>query len=228
MEGRIFSNPDLWKVWCWCRMKANHKNNWMSISTGRGFTEIEVKKGQFVFGRNTAAKELNMKPSTIWKRMLKLKTLQNLNIQSDKVCSIITICNWDSCKPDPEDEEQAFGKTSERQVTQTRMLRMLRKEPFLSDSIEIRLSRLLFSKIRERNQKQKEPNFQSWGNEIDKMLRVDKRSSEEIEAIILWSQADDFWQNNILSTSKLRKQFDSLLLKSKKSQSKPNEPKYLD
>lgn len=116
MDNRIFSNPDLWKVWTWCLMKANHKNNWMSIKTGRGFTEIKVEKGQFIFGRNTAAKELDMKPSTIWKRMLKLETVGNLNIQSNKVCSIITICNWESYQEKVTDKEQVFGTTSERQV----------------------------------------------------------------------------------------------------------------
>lgn len=103
------------------------------------------------------------------------------------------------------------------------------KEKYLSDSVEIRLSKLLFSKIKERNENQKKPNFQSWGNEINKMLRIDKRSPEDTEAIILWCQENDFWKNNILSTAKLRKHFDTLLLQSKKDLKKTETttPEYL-
>ena len=48
------------------------------------------------------------------------------------------------------------------------------------------------------------------------MLRHDKRKPEIIEKVILWCQGDDFWQNNILSTGKLRKQFDRLEMQMRK------------
>ena len=54
-----------------------------------------------------------------------------------------------------------------------------------------------------------------WGAEVDKMIRLDKRTPERIEAVIRFSQADSFWCSNILSMSKLRKQFDQLELKMK-------------
>ena len=59
----------------------------------------------------------------------------------------------------------------------------------------------------------KKPDLQKWASYIDNMLRLDKRTPEAIEAVIRWCQADDFWCNNILSTAKLRKQFDQLDLK---------------
>jgi hypothetical protein len=46
------------------------------------------------------------------------------------------------------------------------------------------------------------------------MLRLDQRTEEQIEILIDWSQADPFWRGNILSMSKLREQFDALVLKS--------------
>ena len=49
------------------------------------------------------------------------------------------------------------------------------------------------------------------------MLRIDKRSVEDIEAVIRWCQQDDFWHKNILSTDKLRKQFDKLYIAMPKS-----------
>lgn len=78
---------------------------------------------------------------------------------------------------------------------------------------KIKLSELLFSLILERKRDFKRPNIQQWTVHIDRMIRLDKRAPECIEAVIRWCQKDDFWQNNILSTQKLRKQFDQLELK---------------
>jgi len=89
---------------------------------------------------------------------------------------------------------------------------------FVEDSPEFRLSKLLFSKIAERKPDFKKPNFQAWAKEIRRMIHLDNRKPEAIEKVILWSQNDSFWGNNILSTAKLRKQFDQLELKMQEGQ----------
>ncbi len=45
------------------------------------------------------------------------------------------------------------------------------------------------------------------------MIRLDSRKPDRIEKVIRWSQQDSFWQSNILSVAKLRKQFDVLELR---------------
>ena len=85
------------------------------------------------------------------------------------------------------------------------------------NSNEYELSKLLFDLIKKRNPNHKEPNLESWAKHIDLMIRIDKRTIEEIRGCINWCQQDSFWQNNILSTAKLRKQFDTLYLKAKGS-----------
>lgn len=87
------------------------------------------------------------------------------------------------------------------------------KKDFPSDSDEIRLSELLFNLIIRRNPNHKKPNFKTWAKQIDLMIRVDNRQPQDIANVIGWCQEDDFWKNNILSTEKLRKQFDTLVLK---------------
>lgn len=96
LDSRVFYNEGLLKVWIWCLLKASYKERWCTIKTGRGTTEIKLLPGQFVFGRKKAAKELRMSPSTVWKRIKKLKNMQNLNIESNTHYSIITIMNWDT------------------------------------------------------------------------------------------------------------------------------------
>jgi len=91
---------------------------------------------------------------------------------------------------------------------------------FADNSDEIKLSKLLFNLIKKRNPSHLEPDLQKWAYEIDKMIRLDKRNPKKIEEVIQWCQADDFWQNNILSTKKLRNQYDQLILKMPKIKSR--------
>ena len=82
------------------------------------------------------------------------------------------------------------------------------------------LATLLLKLILKRKADFKKPDLKKWAKHIDSMMRIDKRKPEKIEQVIRWSQADTFWQNNILSTSSLRKQFDQLELKMMKGAKK--------
>ena len=89
------------------------------------------------------------------------------------------------------------------------------------DTIEYKLSEYLYSLIKNRNPKHREPDLRAWAKHIDLMTRIDKRDPDEIKRVISWCQNDTFWQNNILSTEKLRKQYDQLYLKMNKAEPKP-------
>jgi len=89
------------------------------------------------------------------------------------------------------------------------------KEAFSQNSSEFRLAFHLFNLILKRKPTFKKPNMKDWAKQIDLMIRIDKRKPNDILNVILWCQSDPFWQNNILSTAKLRKQFDQLELKMK-------------
>jgi hypothetical protein len=80
------------------------------------------------------------------------------------------------------------------------------------NSAEFTLSALLLSLILERKPDLRRPNLQTWAVPLDRMLRLDGRRPERIEAVLRWCQKDPFWQNNILSTDKLRNHFDRLEL----------------
>ena len=58
---------------------------------------------------------------------------------------------------------------------------------------------------------QSEKQLQSWADAFDKCHRLDGHDWDEIERVLLFSQSDKFWQQNILSGEKFRKQFTSLL-----------------
>lgn len=50
------------------------------------------------------------------------------------------------------------------------------------------------------------------------LLDRDRRAFEQVEAAIRWCQSDEFWRSNILSASKLRKQYDQLRLQASRRQ----------
>jgi len=66
------------------------------------------------------------------------------------------------------------------------------------------------------NPKAKVPaDLTKWSIEFKRMIEIDKRSNEDIEKVINFSQKDPFWRTNILSASKLREKFDQLYMKAK-------------
>jgi hypothetical protein len=95
-----------------------------------------------------------------------------------------------------------------------------RLKRYTSDSDEIRLSEHLFNHILKNNPKAKAPNIQSWAQSIDKMIRTDNRSVQDIKAVIEWCQQDSFWKCNILSTKKLRDKFDQLAVTMRNTKTK--------
>lgn len=59
----------------------------------------------------------------------------------------------------------------------------------------------------------KRPNVSDkWRRECRLLIDRDERTPDHIEIIIRWCQEDSFWNRNILSMDKLRKQFDRLRL----------------
>jgi hypothetical protein len=58
-----------------------------------------------------------------------------------------------------------------------------------------------------------------WVGDIDKLIRIDEKTVEQVEAAIRWSQADSFWSSNIHSPAALRKQYEKMRLQAQRSKS---------
>ena len=87
------------------------------------------------------------------------------------------------------------------------------KKKFADDSTEMRLAMYLFAKIKENNSEHKlltNSQKQKWADSIRLMMERDNRTAQQIKNMIDWCQQDDFWKQNILSTAKLRKQYDTM------------------
>jgi hypothetical protein len=56
-----------------------------------------------------------------------------------------------------------------------------------------------------------------WISDIDKLIRLDEKTVEQVEAAIRWSQADSFWSSNIHSPAALRKQYEKMRLQAQRN-----------
>ena len=94
VDSAVFQNEKWLKVWIWCLMEANFKDRSVPVRTGKSVTVVDLKRGQFIFGRNRASKLLKIKPATLQNIMEKLKKLGNIITQSFTHYSIVTISNY--------------------------------------------------------------------------------------------------------------------------------------
>lgn len=94
----VFQNEKMLKVFIWCLLKSGHKDKQMRI----GKKLVNVKRGQFVFGRAKAAEELGLSQSTVWSYMKELEERKTIKIKSNNKYSLITIENWTSYQVEEE------------------------------------------------------------------------------------------------------------------------------
>lgn len=78
---------------------------------------------------------------------------------------------------------------------------------------DLKAARWIFDKALTVNASLSEPNWVEWANTIRLMRLQDKRTHYEICELFKWANEDSFWQNNILSPTSLRKQWDQLTTK---------------
>lgn len=134
----VFDNPDLLKVWIWCLLKATHDDYIQMI----GLQEVELEKGQFIFGRKVAANELKMSESKTYRLIKKLENIQNLNIKTNNKFSVITIENWglyqsDDCKGEQQSEQQMNNKrtTNEQQMNTNKNIKNIKNNKNINNNI---------------------------------------------------------------------------------------------
>lgn len=78
-------------------------------------------------------------------------------------------------------------------------------------------ARYIFGKVRTVDQTAKEPNWDSWANEVRLMREQDGRTHREICELFTWANSDSFWKSNILCPAKLREKWTQLQAKRRTS-----------
>lgn len=87
MKSPIWENEKALKIWIWCLLKATHEEREQLV----GQQVVELKKGQFVFGRKKASDELQMNENTIYRY---IKLLEKIRNDNNKKQQQIHSCNY--------------------------------------------------------------------------------------------------------------------------------------
>ena len=108
VRSAVFADPELLKLWVLCLVKANWKDCivfWEGLKT-----PIHLERGQFVTGQQSlyadyyAGGRVKRKSSrTVWRWLQTLRELGNLDIQSVKAYSVVTIVNYNTYQDVPSD-----------------------------------------------------------------------------------------------------------------------------
>jgi hypothetical protein len=225
LTSSVFDNPTLLKVFIWCLLKATHKEHDQLV----GLQTVHLLPGQFVFGRVKDAAELKMHPSSLYRHMRVLESLQNVSIKPNNKFSVVTVANWELYQDKPSAPNNK-RTTNEHQMNTNNNVKndnnnitsempvgkSDKRKVFEHDSKPYKCAKYLDKQIRERLPKVNpadERTLQRWADAFDKLNRINKYEWDLISDVLVFSQEDKFWQTNILSGDKFRKQFESLYAK---------------
>ncbi|SAX14821.1 Uncharacterised protein [Klebsiella pneumoniae] len=132
---------------------------------------------------------------------------------------------WDALRMNMMISYQELVRTFPKESRNEETLKFLSRHPEAADGIytpagkswgtadDLKAARWIFDKALTVNASLSEPNWVEWANTIRLMRLQDKRTHYEICELFKWANENDFWQENILCPSKLRKQWDQLTTK---------------
>ena len=86
LDNGIIQDADLTRMFVWCILKANH--------TKKDFLDTKIDIGSFATGRITGSEELNMKPSTFYKKLNQLQKRGYIKLEPNKKFTLVNVCNY--------------------------------------------------------------------------------------------------------------------------------------
>ncbi len=199
--------------------KVTFKERFVSVKINKGETVVNLKPGQFIFGRFKAEEELSIDGSTIYKWMRKFSSPEfgMITIESNNQFSIVTLCNWEQYNGDDITEVTAMEQQCNNHVTtmeqpcntnkndnNVKNVKNNKPEKIFSEEVNSLFNSVVIffdENCRPKNEKEKS----KWLDTLDKLIRIEKHSPEHIQNIVKRTRMDDFWRPNFLTINKLRK-----------------------
>lgn len=106
LDNDLIRNPEAWRFMCWCLLKATHKPHARIVGT----TVVELRPGQFIFGRAAAARELNSTERKIRTCLELLKRTGFLSVSATNKFSVVSITNWGIYQEDRQSDDRPDGR----------------------------------------------------------------------------------------------------------------------
>ena len=212
-------------AWIDMLLMANHDYNKFLL----GNELVEVERGSFITSEVKLAERWGWSRTKVRNFLQLLINDRMIEKKSDNRKTILTIENYNDYQYSETAKEQQKNseKTAEEQRKNTNnndnndnnKNPPLKKKQriFTNDDKEYLLAKYLSRQIAKRLEKPEkdERTLQSWSEDFNKMVRIDKLDIDEIKDVLVFSQTHKFWKNNILSAGKFRKQYLTLLAQMK-------------
>lgn len=244
LHRKMLQNPIVCK-------DSDYLSLWIYLLLNATYTEyperfrgekIILKPGQLITGRKKISEKLSISESKVTRIINKFIFEQQIEQQTSNENRLITILNWNEYQGSEQPNEQPVNNertTSEQPVNTNKNIKNKRNninnnraeyvKKYSDGSFEIKCVSYLISSIRIEMPDAKLPEFDKdidkWCDHIEKMVRLDKRSPDDIYNTLVFARTDTFWKAYIRSTSKFREKYETLysLMKCKKqpSQLKP-------
>lgn len=206
-----------------------------AVFSEKGVTKggIQVGRGQYlrsfrnlredlVYYDNNAEKFYAL--STIKEKIDDLVNEERIKITTTKLGTLFTVCNYalyqdlsNYSKHSSERLPNSHRTAAEQLPNNNKNVKKdkndkkdnnTRRNKF--DDTHLSLANLLNNLIHQNNEEAKQPNIESWANDLRIMIEQDKRDPEKVKNAIIWSQKDDFWSGVVLSPKSLRKNYDKM------------------
>ena len=108
IDSQVFSDEWLWRLWCWCLMRANWKASW--------FKAQRIEPGEFATGRKAAADSLGVTESKLYRGLKRLEQMGMIVVKANSNFTVVSLCNWGTYQ----NSEQAERTTDEQRMNNQR------------------------------------------------------------------------------------------------------------
>jgi DNA-binding MarR family transcriptional regulator len=240
---KLLTNPvickdgDYLSVWIYLLLKATH-TEYPDMFKGQ---KIILQPGQLITGRKKIAEKLSISESKVTRIINKFIFEQQIEQQTSNENRLITILNWKEYQGSEQQTEQPVNNhrtTSEQPVNTNKNVKNVKnnnkenpagyQKKFLEGSFELKCVEYLIKSIRSDMPDAKLPtddkDIDKWCDYIEKMVRLDKRTTENIFKTLVFARTDSFWKSNIRSASKFREKYETLFSQMQ-NRKQPQQPK---
>ena len=236
LHRKILDNPvvckdaEYFSVWLYLLLNATHKE-FPALFKGE---KIVLQPGQLITGRLSIAEQFNISESKVKRILISLENDQQIERQRSNQNSLITILNWNTYQQSDQQNDQPVTSqrpASDQPVTTNKNVKNVRTKEinnnipsneFAESSFEIQIVNSIILSCKELYPNSKVPvtisEKSKWAAEIEKMIRLDKRTEDEIQQALWYAITDTFWKGNIRSAKKFREKFETLIVQSRKKE----------
>lgn len=226
MDAPFYRDSEAVHLWFHLLMSANHKDGKYLL----GNQMVEIPRGSLMTGRKSLSRQTGVSESKIQRLLKVFETEQQIEQRTFTKYRLITILNYEAYQSSEQQNEPQVNSrrtASEQQVNTNNNVNNENNDNkdqetpcatsrYRYEDDDMRLATLMKREVKKVVPTLQVRNMALWANDIRLSRERDGRTRSELHKIFVWANKDEFWQMNILSPSKLRKHFDTLVAKSNK------------